>query len=69
MRAWSCAYAHDQARISKVTPQMGYYAKVSKLQFRDSLLLGQTRGDAIAKKEVPLCGDLLSDGSDKSDEP
>ena len=24
-----CAYAHDQARISKVTPQMGYYAKVS----------------------------------------
>ena len=37
-----------------------------------SPLLGQTRGDAIAKKEVPLCGDLLSDGSDesdKSDEP
>ena len=25
------------------------------------------RGDAIAKKEVPLCGDLLSDESDKSD--
>ena len=46
---------------------MGYYAEVSKLQFGASGLLGQTGGDAIAKKDVPLCGDLLSDESDKSD--
>ena len=50
-----CTNAHDQARISKVTPQMGYYAKVSHCDMHHPQRFDSQRPSTAGETASPPC--------------